>query len=191
MSDITLQEGQMLLEAWHVEFKGVSRRRPPEEWVECRVVRMYHGTIYGGATGVGKTVEEARLEAVLGLARAITDDVTAFDHDADEIFKGEQYRWWLSRIQEERGILDEDYEEKERPRINKRAERRIKLLEEQMAIWQEEHDYWPEEESDTQEARREARAAQIRTDTAKRRAASARLADVAGRARSVGGTVAS
>jgi hypothetical protein len=189
MSDITLQEGQMLLEAWHVEFKGVSRRRPPEEWVECRVVRMYHGTIYGGATGVGKTVEEARLEAVLGLARAITDDVTAFDHDADEIFKGEMLHWFANTIKEQQELLDD--EEEITPKALKRGQRRINLLEELLAMWQEDHDYWPEEESDTQEARREARAAKIRSDTAKRRAASARLADVAQRARSVGGTVAS
>jgi hypothetical protein len=188
-NDYPLQEGQMLMEAWHVEFKGMSRiRRPAEEWVECRIVKMYHGTVYGGATGVGSTVDEARLEAVLGLARAICDDVTAFDHDADEIFKGEQHRWWLSRIQEETDILDD---EEMQPKDYKKARRRIELLEQQLAIWQEEHDYWPEEESADQEARSKARATKIRSDTIKRRAASARLAEVAQRARSVGGTVAS
>jgi hypothetical protein len=189
MSDIALQEGQLLLEAWHVEFKGMGRRnRQPEEWVECRVVKMYHGTVYGGATGVGSTVEEARLEAVLGLARAICDDVSAFDHDAEEIFNAEQHRWWLSRIQEETDILDDS---EMGPKDKKKAARKLALMEEQLAIWQEEHDYWPEEESANDEARRKARSAQIRSHTLKRRAASARLADVAQRARSVGGTVAS
>lgn len=180
MSDIVLQEGQVLLEAWHVEFTGKNRvRRKPEEWIECRVVKMYHGTIYGGATGVGKTVEEARLEAVLGLARAICDDVTAFDHDADEIFKAEQYRWWLGKIQECRESLEfgEETEGSE-----KKIKRRIRRLENLMAEWQEDHDYWPEEESADQ-ARSEARAAQIRRDTERRRAASARISALAAAAR--------
>lgn len=168
-----LQEGQKLTENWTVEFTGKSRiRRPVEEWVECRVVKMYHSTIYGGANGTGKTVEEARLEAVLGLARAITDDVTAFDHDADEIFKAEQYRWWLGKIQDCRESLEfgEDTAKSER-----KLKRHIKRLENMMAEWQEDHDYWPEEKAEA-DTRIEARAAQIRADTARRRAASARLA---------------
>jgi hypothetical protein len=179
MNDIVLQEGQLLLEAWHVEFKGMGRlRRKPEEWVECRIVKMYHGTIYGGANGTGKTVEEARLEAVLGMARAICDDVTAFDHDADEIFKAEQYRWWLDKIQECRESLELG---EETPGSARKLKKRIKRLENLMAEWQEDHDYWPEE--DTPNDRIAARAAQIRTDTAKRRAASARISALAAAAR--------
>jgi hypothetical protein len=188
VSDTVLQEGQVLLEAWHVEFKCVSRRRPPSEWVECRVVKMYHGTIYGGANGVGKTVDEARLEAVLGLARAICDDFTAFDHDADEIFKAEQHRWWLSKLQECRESLEFG---EGTPKSARKLKRRIRQIEQLMGEWQEEHDYWPEAEDADQEARSKARAAQIRADTSKRRAASARIAEVAARASSVGGTVAS
>jgi hypothetical protein len=190
VSDMTLQEGQKLSESWLVEFVGKSRlHRTPEQWVECRVVRMYHGTIYGGANGVGKTVDEARLEAVLGLARAITDDVSAFDHDADEIFKAEQYRWWLGKIQECREALESG---EDTPKYARKLKRHIKRIENMMAEWQEDHDYWPEEERNTEpEARRQARAAQIRADTAKRRAASARLAEIAARVNSVGGTVAS
>jgi hypothetical protein len=188
VSDITLQEGQRLSESWQVEFTGKSRlHRSPEQWVECRVVRMYHSTIYGGANGVGKTVDEARLEAILGLARAITDDVTAFDHDADEIFKAEQYRWWLSKVEECREALESG---EDTPRSERKLRHRIKRIEKLMAEWQEDHDYWPEEESAEPEARRQARAAQIRADTAKRRAASTRLAEAAASG-SVGGTIAS
>lgn len=189
MSDTRLQEGQVLIEAWHVEFTGKNRRRPPEEWIECRVVRMYHSTIYGGANGVGKTVDEARLEAVLGLARAICDDSTAFDHDADEIFKAEQYRWWQGKLQEQQDELEE--KDNPSPGQRKKVQRRIRRIEQLMGEWQEEHDYWPEAQDADQEARSQARAAQIRADTHKRRAASARLAEVAARANSVGGTVAS
>ena len=142
MADIVLQEDQKLIEHWTVEFTGRSRlRRKPEEWIECRVVKMYHGTVYGGANGAGKTVEEARLNAVLGLARAICDDGSAFQHDADEIFKYEQYRWWQSKIQDEQECLLEGESSKERRKIK----RRIKRLENLMAEWQENYDYWPEE----------------------------------------------
>ena len=104
MSDIVLQEGQKLTEHWHVEFTGKNRiHRPVEEWIECRIVKMYHSTIYGGANGLGKNVDEARLEAVLGLARAICDDVTAFDHDADEIFKAESCAGSQGTIKEQTG----------------------------------------------------------------------------------------
>src|SRR4051794_13577654 len=137
---------------------------------------MYHGTIYGGANGVGKTVDEARLEAVLATARAICDDSTAFDHDADEIFKAEQYRWWQDKLQEQQ----EELEEKDNPGPGqrKKAQRRIRLIEQLMGEWQEEHDYWPEEKAEASD-RIEARAAKIRADTARRRAASAALAAVA------------
>jgi hypothetical protein len=137
---------------------------------------MYHSTIYGGANGVGRTVEEARLEAVLGLARAITDDETAFDHDADEIFKAEQYRWWQCHISDVQEMLDAGEV------TRKRGRRRIKLLEQLMAEWQEDHDYWPEEKTEA-DARIEVRAAQIREHTRRRRAASAHLSALAAAAR--------
>lgn len=188
MNNTMLQEGQKLTETWQVEFKGMNRRhRKLSEWVECRVIKMYHGTTYGGANGVGRTVEEARLNAVLGLARAITDDVTAFDHDADEIFKAEQYRWWLSKLQECRESLEFD---EETPKSRRKLKRRINRIEQLMGEWQEEHDYWPEAQDTSQEARSTARAAQIRADIERRRTASARLAEAAATG-SVGGTVAS
>jgi len=172
-SDIILQPGQVLTEHWEVQYKGQPRiHKPVEEWVECRVVRMYHSTVYGGAAGRGTTVDEARLEAVLGLARAICDDVSAFQHDADEIFKAEMLRWFEETIKEQQDILDEEYEEKDRPKIDKKAQRRIKLLEELQAMWQEDHDYWPEKEEASRAA---ARAEVVREQTARRRAASARL----------------
>jgi aspartate oxidase len=107
---------------------------------------MYHSTIYGGSHGYGKTVDEARLNAVLGLARAICDDGTAFNYDAEEIFKAQQLSWWQSRIQQEREELE--LLEEDKPGSNRYArkiERRIKLLEQLQGEWQEEHDYWPEE----------------------------------------------
>jgi hypothetical protein len=180
MGDIILQEGQVLLEAWHVEFVGKQRRsRPVDEWIECRVVKMYHGTIYGGANGVGKTVEEARLNAILGLANAICDDVTAFDHDADEIFKGEMYRWWSGKLDELAEEIDSLDEKEDAARI-KKLRARINRLHKIMCLWQEDYDYWPEtpdsEEAEAREARTSiSRLQRIRADTDRRRAASARL----------------
>jgi hypothetical protein len=187
VSDTTLSEGQMLVEAWEVQFKGRNRaRRPVEEWVECRVVNMFHSTIYGGANGTGRTVEEARLEAVLGLARAICDDLTAFDHDADEIFKAEQLRWFQSTIAEQAEIIED---EESSPKQHKKAMRRIKLLEELQGIWQEDHDYWPDTDSEeAARSRTEARVAQIREHTARRRAASARISALAAAARGHAGS---
>ena len=145
MADIVLQEDQKLIEHWTVEFTGRNRlRRKPEEWIECRVVKMYHGTVYGGANGTGKTVEEARLNAVLGLARAICDDSTAFQHDADEIMKGEQYRWWKGKLHDLHEALE--FTEGEDDPGDKKLRRRMKLTEQLMAEWQEEHDYWPEQD---------------------------------------------
>jgi hypothetical protein len=182
-SDIVLQPGQVLLEGWHVEFTGKNRvHRPAEEWIECRIVKMYHNTIYGGANGVGRTVDEARLEAVLGMARAICDDVTAFDHDADEIFKDEMLHWFANTIKEQQENLDDD--EEITPKALKRGQRRINLLEELLAMWQEDHDYWPDTETEaTSQGRVAARAAEIREHTARRRAASARLSVLAAQAR--------
>jgi hypothetical protein len=147
MTDIVLREGQKLSEEWLVEYTGRGYRASADRRVECRIVNMYHSTVYGGANGHGKTVDEARLNAVLGLARAICDDATAFRYDADEIMKGEQLRWWQGRIQQEQEELE--LLEEDKPGSNhsarKKIERRIKLLEQLQGEWQEEHDYWPEE----------------------------------------------
>ena len=141
----SIQEGQKLTEQWEVEFIGRGyRHASPDKRVECRVVKMYHGTIYGGAHGFGKTVDEARLNAVLGLARAICDDGSAFNYDAEEIFKAQQLGWFEARLKEEQEaleLLDEGATQKERRRII----RRINLIDKLMGEWQEEHDYWPEE----------------------------------------------
>ena len=181
-NDILLQPGQVLTEQWEIQFTGRGRiHRPVEEWVECRIVKMYHSTIYGGAHGTGSTVDEARLEAVLGMARAICDDVTAFDHDADEIFKAEQHRWFLGQIKEHQDNLDDDEDLDTKTR--KRDQRRIDVLEELLGIWQEDHDYYPEEASADSETRIAQRAAEIRDHTIRRRAASARIATLAATAR--------
>lgn len=150
MNNYTIQDGQKLTEQWEVEYIGRGfRSSTPDKRVECRIVKMYHSTIYGGANGHGKTVDEARLNAVLGLARAICDDGTAFNYDAEEIFKAQQLSWWKSRIQQEQEELelleDEDEPPRSRPRERRKIERRIKLLEQLQGEWQEEHDYWPEE----------------------------------------------
>jgi hypothetical protein len=143
VSDIVLQEGQKLREEWTVEYVGRSRmHRPADDWVECRIVHMYHSTIYGGANGTGKTVEEARLNGVLGLARAICNDGEAFKHDSYEIFRQQQLGWFEDKLQEYRESLElgEDVIGSE-----KKLKRRIKLLEQLTAEWQEDHDYWPKE----------------------------------------------
>jgi hypothetical protein len=114
-------------------------------------------------------------------SRAICDDVTAFDHDADEIFKGEQYRWWQAKLIEANNELEEERDDAPRKSQITKLKRRIKRLENLMAEWQEDHDYWPEEEG--ADNRVEARAAKIRADTAKRRAASARISALAAAAR--------
>lgn len=144
----------MLLEAWTVEYKGKERRgRKPDQWIECRIVRMYHGTVYGGSNGTGRTVEEARLSAVLGLARAICDDPSAFKHDAEAILMGEQLRWWENKLHE----LHESLEfGEEVTGSEKKLRRRIKLLEQLQAEWQEDHDYWPEKAQDSSQAEHKA-----------------------------------
>jgi hypothetical protein len=145
VSDIVLQEDQKLLEYWVVEYTGKDRRRRRiDEWVECRIIKMYHSTIYAGSTGYGKTVDEARLNAVLGLACAICDDSTAFQHDADDIFRKQQLGWFnakMSELRDELDLLDDD----DPPKAVKQVKRRIKCLDQLTAEWQEEHDYWPEE----------------------------------------------
>lgn len=171
----------MLIEAWAVEFKGVSRRsKPVDEWVECRIVKMFHGTVYGGAHGVGKTVDEARLNAVLGLANAICDDTSAFDHDADEIFKAEVYRWFQSKLQEirdEQEALEGEYDNPSKGASEmKKLNRRAKLVEQLMAEWQEDYDYYPAEaENGVRTTADIARLQKLRADIDRRRAASARL----------------
>jgi hypothetical protein len=179
MTDIVLQEGQKLTEHWQVEFTGMSRiMRPVEKWIECRMVKMYHSTIYAGSVGKGRTVEEARLNMVLAVARAICQDMTAFGHDADEIFKGEQYRWWLSKIQEYQDELEAEEEDAPRKSHITKLKRRIKLLEQMMAEWQEEHDYWPEEDAEAA-TEENPRLARLKADIARRRAASASLSATA------------
>lgn len=155
MSSTVLQDGQKLTEHWEVEYtgKGYQQQRDPAKRIECRVVKMYHSTIYGGSNGTGATVEEARLNAVLGLARAICNDGTAFNYDADEIFKGQQLRWFESKRQELQDELSDLESEFEQPRKGsseiKKVRQRIKQLEQLQAEWQDEHDYWPAETEET------------------------------------------
>jgi hypothetical protein len=146
MREIVLKEGQKLTEMWEVEFSGQDWRGQPDKRIRCRIKEMYTSAIYGGAHGYGATVDEARLNAVLGLARAICDDPNAFSYNAEEIFKAQQLGWFEGRIQEERDLLDsKDFS-------HQKTRRRIKLLEQLQAEWQEEHDYWPEVEVQAQRA---------------------------------------
>ena len=62
---------------------------------------------------------------VLAVARAISEDVTAFQHDADELYKAQMLRWWDSKIKEQREeleLLEDDADES--PRRKHKQERR-------------------------------------------------------------------
>lgn len=152
-NDSLLAPGQKLVEHWEVEFEGKDRRsQKPYRYVEARLRRWYHNTYYGGSGGEGETVDEARLAMVLSLARAICNDGDAFQHDADDIFRGEMLRWFQGKIQEYDDYLElEDLTDKQA----RKTKRRIRLLEQLTAEWQEDYDYWPEEDDapDAQVAR--------------------------------------
>ena len=178
VSDIVLQEGQVLMEAWHVEYTGKRRlSRPAEEWIECRVVKMYHCTIYGGANGNWQDGRGSATERRAG-ARPMPSAMTCrrLTTTPTRSSRPRSYRWWLGKLQECRESLEDG---EDAPGSEKKLKRRIKQLENMMAEWQEDYDYYPEETiADEAKARTTAdiaRLQQIRSGTDRRRAASARL----------------
>ena len=170
MYNTRLAPGQKLSETWEIEFEGRERRHEkPHRYITGSVRRWYHGTYYGGSTGEGETVDEARLSMVLGLARAICDDESAFQHDADELANFRMLHWFQDKIKELRD--EEDSPEDLTVKRSKQLDRRIRFLERLQGEWQEENDFWPEENDEhtsqaTREADRRIAAAAVRVATA-------------------------
>jgi hypothetical protein len=133
---------------WEVQFEGRERRgQRPYRIVTGTLKHWFHSTYYGGATGEGETVPEARLAMVLGLARAICDDESAFSYDAEQLGNSKMLHWFQSKLEELVAEFEvEDLTEKQ----SKKLRRQIKFLEQLMAEWQESNDYWPEEADDTE-----------------------------------------
>ncbi len=145
-NDIKLAPGQKLEETWTIRFEGRERRgEKPFRFVTGTILRWYNGTYYGGSTGEGETVDEARLAMVLGLARAICNDESAFNHDAEELGNWAQLHWFQAKIKE---LQEERDSEDLTSKAAKRLDRKINFLELLMAEWQEDSDFWPDDEED-------------------------------------------
>jgi hypothetical protein len=147
-NDIRLAPEQKLTEMWEIQYEGRERRgQRPYRIVTGTIKHWFHSTYYGGATGEGETVQEARLAMVLGLARAICNDESAFSYDAEQIGKSIMLHWFQDKLKELVAEFDvEDLTEKQ----SKKLRRRIKFLEQLTAEWQEDNDYWPEEADATE-----------------------------------------
>lgn len=144
----SLYPGQKLTETWEIIFEGREARGPNgyRRFITGTIGKWFHTTIYGGSTGEGQTIDEARLAMVLGIARAICDDESAFIHNADEISKAQTLRWFQSKAEELATELDEEqHSEVVRQSVCNKYQRRMKFLDQLTAEWQDEHDYWPEE----------------------------------------------
>jgi hypothetical protein len=95
----TLGEGQRLEEVWRFEYVPLPLAYRGPERVRARMVWWPNSTHY--ATSVeARTIFEARLHMVLQLARAICDDTSAFQHDAEDIYRADTLRWFQSRRKE-------------------------------------------------------------------------------------------
>lgn len=144
-----LEVGQKLTETWEITFEGRESRSPGgyRRFVTGTISKWFHGTIYGGNAGEGQTIDEARLAMVLGTARAICDDDTAFVHDADQLHLARTLAWFTGRMEELEEELEEEQQgELPRKSVCNKLKRQMKFLNQLTAEWQEEHDYYPQEE---------------------------------------------
>lgn len=150
-NDTMLHPGQKLTEMWEIVFEGRESRGPGgyRRVVTGSVGKWYHGTIYGGSTGEGQTVGEARLAMVLGLARAIADDENAFEHDTEQLYKKRTLSWLEGRkkeLEDELELMLQEWDEDDNPPGSKKIYRRIGFMEELIGVFCEEHDYFPDPE---------------------------------------------
>lgn len=178
-SEQRLKRGQVLTENWEIKYEGVGRHGP----VAVRaMLKTWPNTTYYASSVEAETVDQARLMLVLQQARAICDDETAFQHDADELANQATLHWFNSKVRELRDeaemLEDEDEPAKSHTRELRRLQRRIKLVEQLTAEWQEDNDYWPEEPdaADTEATRQADRRVAIAAIAAAARAAEAERA---------------
>jgi hypothetical protein len=142
----TLGEGQRLEEVWRFEYVPLPLAYRGPERVRARMVWWPNSTHY--ATSVeARTIFEARLHMVLQLARAICDDTSAFQHDAEDIYRADTLRWFQSRRKELVEELEaENWSAKVSAKSARKLNRKLAFLDRLIAEWQEDHDYWPDEE---------------------------------------------
>ena len=138
----TLSEGQKLVEVWRIEYEPMPLAHRGPDRVRGRMVWWPHATHYASSVEA-PDIHTARLQIVLGQARAICDDALAFKYDEDNIHNANMLAWFNGKLQE---LHDEEDAEGLTVKRSKQLDREIRLLERLVAEWQEEHDYWPEED---------------------------------------------
>lgn len=141
----TIKPGQKLSETWEIEYECVTGTGISE--VRGRLT-AWPNTTYYAASATGATVDEVRLKIVLGLARGVCDDETAFQHDARDIHLADMRQWFLGKQQEikeqiETEKADKDSEDYDAVEIRELLEK-LATIRALFGEWGEDHDYYPE-----------------------------------------------
>lgn len=147
MADQDIKPGQKLTEMWGISFEKMKGGSP----IVARLDSWPHTTYYLGR-GEGKTVEEARLQLITMLARAIHEDPNPFGDLGSVIHSADVLKFLRSLMQgEQEATAEEHY----RPandnyladNFEDLPEGWEKVVDHIITLFQGHMDYWPEEET--------------------------------------------